>query len=123
MSRDQKNQPPPLVATPPRTTQTQDYNDELLTHAVLRLSGHVLGFVLGLLFSMIIFIATNWLVLKGGSVVGPHLSLLSQYFIGYSVTFVGSLVGVLYAFVFGYLSGLMIAWIYNEIVAMTADKG
>ena len=99
-----------------------EYTDELLTQAVLRLNGNILGIVLGILFSLVIFVATNWLVIKGGPVVGPHLSLLSQYFIGYSVTFVGSLIGVVYAFVLGYLSGLIIAWIYNGIVAMKAEK-
>jgi hypothetical protein len=122
MSRKQQNESP-LFSEPARDEQLQQDNDELLAHAVLRLSGHVLGLVLGILFSLIIFIATNWLVIKGGSVVGPHLSLLSQYFIGYSVSFVGSLIGVLYAFVLGYISGLIIAWVYNQIVAMTADNG
>jgi len=101
---------------------SSEYTDELLTQAVLRLNGNILGIVLGILFSLVIFVATNWLVIKGGPVVGPHLSLLSQYFIGYSVTFVGSLIGVVYAFVLGYLSGLIIAWIYNGIVAMKAEK-
>ena len=39
-----------------------------------------------------LFIATNWLVIKGGERVGPHLQLLSQYFIGYRVTFLGSFI-------------------------------
>jgi hypothetical protein len=103
-------------------TPTQDSEEELLTRAVLRLNAHVLGFVLGILFSLGIFVATNWLVIKSGDVVGPHLSLLSQYFIGYSVSFVGSLIGVLYAFVLGYVSGLIIAWVYNQIVAVSLRK-
>jgi len=103
-------------------TPTQDLEEELLTRAVLRLNAHVLGFVLGILFSLGIFVATNWLVIKRGNVVGPHLSLLSQYFIGYSVSFVGSLIGVLYAFVLGYVSGLIIAWVYNQIVAVSLPK-
>lgn len=94
-----------------------DDEEQLLERAVLRLSGNVLGFVLGVLASAFIFVATNWLVLKGGSVVGPHLGLLSQYFVGYSVSFVGSLVGMIYAFVVGYLSGLIIAWVYNAVIA------
>ena len=103
-------------------TPPQDFEEELLTRAVLRLNAHVLGFVLGILFSLGIFVATNWLVIKSGDVVGPHLSLLSQYFIGYSVSFVGSLIGMLYAFVLGYISGLIIAWVYNQIVAVSLRK-
>ena len=96
---------------------SEESEEELLRRAVLRLSGNILGLVFGILFALVIFVATNWLVLKGGETVGPHLGLLSQYFIGYSVTFVGSFVGMFYGFVLGYLSGLLIARIYN-IVAL-----
>ena len=118
MSRNKDNHSQPLR----EPNYNREYNDDQLAGAILRLSGTVLGLVLGILFSLIIFIATNWLVVKGGPIVGPHLGLLSQYFIGYSVSFIGSLVGVLYAFVFGYLSGLMIAWIYHRIVSMRMNK-
>ena len=50
-----------------------------------------------------VFVATNWLISEGGPVVGPHLALLGQFFIGYRVTFVGSLVGFLWAFAVGFL--------------------
>jgi len=120
MSRTENNESSPFPES--GHDASPKYTDELLTEAVLRLNGNILGIVLGILFALVIFIATNWLVIKGGSVVGPHLGLLSQYFIGYSVSFVGSLIGVLYAFVFGYVSGLIIAWIYNDIVVMTARK-
>lgn len=90
--------------------------EELLKQAVQRLNGNVLGLVIGIIGGLIIFVATNWLVIKGGEVVGPHLSLLSQFFIGYSVTFVGSLIGAAYGFVTGYLGGRIIGWIYNGVV-------
>ena len=83
---------------------------------VLRLDVWVLGLVLGLLSGITVFVATNWLVIKGGDPVGPHLALLGQYFIGYRVTFAGSLIGFVYAFVVGGLGGLLIGWIYNRAV-------
>ncbi len=88
----------------------------LLKQAVSRLNGNILGFVLGTIGALIIFVATNWLVLKGGEVVGPHLSLLGQFFVGYSVTFIGSLVGAAYGFITGYLSGLLVGWVYNAVI-------
>ena len=121
MRRTENNESSPFTESG-HDAPSPEYTDELLTEAVLRLNGNILGIVLGILFALVIFIATNWLVIKGGSVVGPHLGLLSQYFIGYSVSFVGSLIGVLYAFVCGYVSGLIIAWIYNDIVVMMARK-
>ena len=90
-------------------------NEERLFSGVLWLNAKILGLSLGLLFGLVIFIATNWLVLKGGKVVGPHLQLLSQYFIGYRVSFFGSFIGFAYGFAVGTLSGSLIGWIYNRI--------
>ena len=91
--------------------------DDKLFTGVLWLNARVAGLVLGLLFALGIFVATNWLVIKGGDRVGPHLQLLSQYFIGYRVTFFGSLIGAAYGFALGTMSGAMIGWIYNKIAA------
>jgi hypothetical protein len=55
------------------------------------------------------------LIVKGGAIVGPHLSLLGQFFIGYRVTFVGSLIGTAYGFVGGFLVGYTVAHLYNWI--------
>jgi len=90
--------------------------DERLAAAVLRLNGTILGLVLGMVSGGIVFVATNWLVIKGGDVVGPHLGLLAQFFWGYSVTFLGSFVGMFYGFIVGFIAGWLAAWVYNWIV-------
>ena len=114
--------------------------EEQLSRAVVRLNSTVLGLMLGILFALAIFIATNWLVLKGGpvnnqgeevigrvpimsekkdmpkEVIGPHLRLLANFFIGYRVTFVGSLIGAVWAFAVGTITGSVIGWIYNKLV-------
>lgn len=89
---------------------------------VVRLNAKVHGLVTGLIAGTLIFIATNWLVLKGGRQVGPHLSLLGQFFIGYRVTFLGSLIGFAYAFACGYIIGYSIAWMYNRIADMRQSE-
>jgi hypothetical protein len=90
---------------------------------IVRFNIKIFGLVLGLLFGLAIFVATNWLVLKGGYtdsygryIVGPHLQLLSQFFIGYQVSFLGSIVGFVYGFAVGTICGAIIGWIYNKIV-------
>jgi hypothetical protein len=89
---------------------------------LLRLNAAVHGVVTGIVAGVTVFIATNWLVLKGGKVVGPHLSLLRQFFIGYRVTFVGSLIGFGYAFVVGFLGGYFIAVLYNRLVDLMKGR-
>lgn len=91
---------------------------ELILKGTLRLNAKVLGLVLGLIIGLIVFLATNWLVIKGGAQVGPHLRLLSQYFLGYRVTFLGSFIGFAYGFAVGTLSGAFIGWIYNKIARL-----
>jgi hypothetical protein len=92
--------------------------EKIIMTRMLRVSAAVHGGVTGLVVGLGIFIATNWLVLKGGRVVGPHLVLLSQFFIGYRVTFVGSLIGFGYGFVLGFVVGYAIAWLYNHLLGL-----
>ena len=66
----------------------------------------------------VIFVADDWLVLKGGTQVEPHLALLGQYFLGYRVSFFGSLIGALWAFACGYAVGMIVASLYNRVVAL-----
>lgn len=90
--------------------------EKLIKQAVLKMNGHILGFVLGFISALLLFVATNWLIFKGGENVGEHLGLLNQFFIGYEVTFLGSIIGAVYSFIVGYLSGLLIGWVYNGII-------
>ena len=90
---------------------------QILKKAVVRMHEQGWGIAFGLMFGVGLFVATNLLVLKGGDTVGPHLGLLRLYFPGYSVTFLGSLIGFVYAFVVGYGTGRMIATIYNLLTA------
>jgi len=98
-------------------------NDEKLLRGILHLNVKILGLVLGILMGLVIFVGTNWLLIKGGQmtpdgkyVVGPHLQLLGQFFIGYKVSFLGSIIGFFYGFALGTLCGSAIGWIYNKIV-------
>jgi NhaP-type Na+/H+ or K+/H+ antiporter len=89
--------------------------EKVVLTRLLRLNATVQGVVTGIIVGLVIFIATNWLLIKAeeGEVVGPHLSLLGQFFIGYDVSFVGSLIGFAYGFLSGFLIGYFLARIYN----------
>jgi hypothetical protein len=100
------------------TDSTETREEELLLRAVARMNAHVLGAVLGLLTGGALFAATMFLVLKGGPEPGAHLSLLSQYFFGYSVTVPGAFIGFAYAAVVGYVAGYAIGAIYNRLVSL-----
>ncbi len=89
--------------------------EEALEKAVVRLNAKLMGIVVGFLAGLGLFLATMILVLKGGPDVGAHLGLLSQFFPGYRVTFLGSFVGFFYAFVVGFVIGGVLGAVYNKV--------
>jgi len=89
----------------------------------IRLNAVIAGLVTGFMTGFALFAATNWLVLKGGRVVGPHLALLNQFFPGYQVTFVGSLIGGAWAFVVGFVAAFAIVRIYNVMMGLRRSEG
>ena len=96
--------------------------EKLILTRLMRLNATLQGAVTGILAGLGVFIATNWLLLKGGEIVGPHLSLLGQFFIGYRVSFVGSLIGFAYGFIFGFVCGYAVARMYNWVVDLREHK-
>jgi hypothetical protein len=104
-------------------TNLETNNDQLATaeevrKAIARIQTGVLTIVLGLICGLSLFLMTAWLVIKSGENVGAHLQLLGNYFPGYSVTWIGSIVGLFYGLVVGGLLGWAIGTIYNKLVAI-----
>jgi hypothetical protein len=89
--------------------------EQLVEDRLLRVNALSFGVVTGLLGGLGLFLATNWLVIRGGAHPGPHLGLLGQYFVGYSVTFPGSLVGFVYGFLVCFGAAWTGAWLYTRV--------
>ncbi len=98
-------------------TRAHDETFEV-TRAVARMHAGVLALVCGILGGGGLFAMTAWLLIKGGPNVGAHLRLLGQYFYGYSVTWTGSLVGLVYGTLTGAFIGWLIGAIYNLIAGL-----
>lgn len=104
------------------SVKNQEYDREaewvLINRAVARLRASVMALVVGLTAGTGLFIATAWLVIRGGAQVGSTLGLLRHYLPGYSVTWPGAFVGFFYLLVIGGVAGWVVAFIYNRIVSM-----
>jgi hypothetical protein len=74
------------------------------------------GSVAGLTF----FVATVWLLIRGGPNPGANLQLLAQYFVGYTVSYPGALIAFAYSFWWGFLFGWLFAYLRNLMVAFFA---
>ena len=83
--------------------------------SLLRLNAQAWGISAGLLLGGGLFLATIFLVIRGGPNIGQHLGLLRVFFPGYSVTWPGAFIGFIYAFVLGYGLGRIIGSVYNRL--------
>ena len=96
--------------------------EKMVLTRLLRLNAAILGLISGLLVGCGIFLATIFLILKGGETIGPHLALLGQYFIGYRVTVGGSFIAFGYGFITGFVIGYVVAWLYNWFADLREGK-
>ena len=98
-------------------TQQSLQKDEI-SHALARIRTGALAIVCAMIGGAGLFVMTAWLLIKDGPQVGQHLRLLSIYFIGYSVTWWGSVVGLFYGALCGGAIGWAVGMIYNKVVRM-----
>lgn len=98
--------------------QDSDATQKIIVRSLARLDGTALGIALGLLFGLTVFLATNFLIYKGGDVIGPNLALLGQFFIGYEVSYSGSVIGMIYGIMAGFVVGWLIAFFRNLAVSV-----
>ena len=80
----------------------KEAEDAVIDIAFAKIDSLALGVAVGVVSGLGLFLASAVLLLKGGSVVGPMLSLLGNYFIGFEVTWVGAVIGLLEGGVLGF---------------------
>jgi len=104
---------PKTMTSGDRLTPRRLTPDELIEAAFARLDAIALGISVGAVSGLALCIATIVLLLKGGPVVGPTLSLLNNYLIGFSVSWMGSFVGLTEATLVGFIIGFVFASLRN----------
>ncbi len=87
--------------------------EEVIATLYSRLEPLALGAALGAVSGILVFLMTAILLVRGGEVVGPNLSLLAQYLWGYSVTWPGAVIGLIEGGIGGFLGGYAIAHLRN----------
>lgn len=92
------------------------HEELLLRKQLARASEQGWGLAFGAICGAGLFVATVWLVVLGGENQGQHLGLLGIYFPGYTVSWFGSVLGFVYAFVCGYAVGRTVATLYNGLL-------
>ena len=86
---------------------------EALARIFTKLDRIAFALALGTVAGATLFLATLFLVIRGGDGVVRTLQLLRQYFPGYRVTPVGSVIGFVYAFASAFIGGWLFAFLRN----------
>jgi protoporphyrinogen oxidase len=102
-----------LTRLAPAVAVSQPAPEALLEVACAPVDPLALGVAVGTVGGVGLFLATAVLLLKDGPVVGPTLSLVNQYLLGYEVTWPGACLGMVEAGVGGFMLGAVGAWLRN----------
>jgi protoporphyrinogen oxidase len=90
--------------------------EELLRKAFGRYDPVALGVSVGTIAGIGLFLATAILLVKGGDPVGPNLSLLANYFMGFDVSWNGAFIAFVEAAIGGYVLGDLMARSINLFI-------
>ena len=78
----------------------------------MKLQPFALGIALGVLWGAAVFFAGIAAMFAWGVAM---VTALGSFYIGYGPTFLGAIIGGIWAFVDGLVAGALIAWIYNAV--------
>lgn len=67
------------------------------------------------------FILTWWMILFKG-ITYEKIAFISDAYVGFTLSPMGSLVAFLFGFIDGFFIGLLVAWIYNKIAPRFISK-
>ena len=95
---------------------------ELLQSAFARYDPVALGASFGVVMGLSLLLATAVLLLKGGTPLGPNLSLLGAYLVGFEVSWTGAILGAGEALLGGFLLGVVMAKSINAVVGVYEES-
>ena len=77
----------------------------------MELNKKAFGLTSGILWGAMVFFVTIFLLLRGSE--GNFIIRLKAVYIGYTFSYLGSLIGLVWAFVTGFIVGWLFAFFYN----------
>ncbi len=81
----------------------------------MKLNVKALALSSGILWGGTVFLATLWLLIRGHD--GTLIGRLDHFYLGYSFSYAGAFVGLVWGFVDGVIGGAVFAWLYNKLAA------
>ena len=96
----------------------REFIENSLQRSFARLHKRAFATAVGTSTGLALWGATLLLVVTGGEVGGTTLSLLNQFFWGYSVTGLGAVLGLIYGFIVGFTGGWFFGLLRNGLTAI-----
>ncbi len=103
----------------PHDTAQAEAHELELELAFAPLHKRCLGIAVGAALALLTFVATALHIVRQSDDPYP-LVLLQQYFLGYTVTWPGAILGALWSFWLGFVLGWVFAFVRNLVLAATA---
>ncbi len=86
----------------------------------MKLNVKAFALTCGLVWGFGLFFLTWWIILFEGST--GDIPFLGQIYRGYSLSHLGSIIGLAWAFFDGLIGGAIFAWLYNLIAARISGR-
>ncbi len=79
----------------------------------MKLNLRAFALAFGIWWGVGIFLLTWWIIATGGATDEP--TFIGRIYLGYEITPVGSVIGLVWGFVDALIAGAIFAWLYNFI--------
>jgi hypothetical protein len=80
----------------------------------MKLNVKAFALTVGLFWGLAIFIVTWWIIAFEGCT--GDITFIGRVYRGYSISPVGSIIGLIWALIDGLIGGAIFAWLYNLII-------
>ena len=84
----------------------------------MRLNVKAFALTCGVIWGLGLFLLTWWIIALDGAT--GEATFIGRIYRGYKISAVGSVLGLVWAFVDGLIGGAIFAWLYNTIADWTA---
>ena len=86
----------------------------------MKLNVKAVALAAGLIWGFGLFVITWWIIFFEGA--SGQTNILTQAYRGYSITPMGSVIGLIWGLLDGMLGGAFFAWLYNLIAKGSLDQ-
>jgi hypothetical protein len=86
----------------------------------MKLNIKAFALAFGLIWGFGLFFLTWWIILFSGASGDP--TFIGKLYLGYRISPIGSIIGLIWAFFDGLIGGAIFAWLYNFIAARLPTK-